>query len=74
MTTELQKNPLKYIGENISVALGLVLIWRSMWYGLDALDIYLFHGSHTFTVVFGIILGILVLYLPHRNLKALERL
>ena len=65
---------LRYLGENLSIALGLVLIWRSLWYGLDAIDLWLFGGSHIVTVVFGIILGVLILYIPHRNLKALERL
>ncbi len=69
-----KKYTLKYLGENLSIALGLVLIWRSLWYGLDALDIWLFGGSHAFTVVFGVIIGLIVLYVPHRNLKALERL
>ncbi len=67
-------HPLKYLAENLGVALGLVLIWRSMWYALDAIDLYLFDGSRVVTIVCGIILGVLVLYLPHRNLKALERL
>ena len=74
MATEFEKHPLKYLGENMGVALGLVLIWRGIWYGLDAIDLWLFAGTHIFTAVFGVILGVLILYLPHRNLKALERL
>jgi len=58
----------------MGVALGLVLIWRGIWYGLDALDVWLFDGVHWISVIIGVILGVLILYLPHRNLKALERL
>ena len=41
MATEFEKHPLKYLGENMGVA-GLVLIWRGIWYGLDAIDLWLF--------------------------------
>ncbi|MEK7133445.1 MAG: hypothetical protein AAB804_00035 [Patescibacteria group bacterium] len=74
MSDDLQKHPIKYLRENMAVALGLVLIWRSIWYALDALDIYFFGGAHMVSVVIGLAAGLLVLYLPHRNLKALERL
>jgi len=58
----------------MGIAIGLVLIWRGLWYGLDAIDIYIFGGTHWVSAILGIVLGILVLYLPHHNLKALERL
>ena len=77
MTRELQefeKHPIKYLSDNMGVALGLVLIWRGIWYGLDALDITLFGGTHWISAIIGVILGILIIYLPHKNLKALERL
>jgi hypothetical protein len=74
MKSEMETRPLHYLLENLGVALGLVLIWRSMWYGLDALDMWLFEGSHTITVALGLFIGLLILYIPHRNLKALERL
>jgi len=65
---------LKYFAKNISVAIGIVLIWRGIWIILDELDYVLFGGSHMVTAVAGVIAGILVLYLPDRNLKSLERL
>ena len=74
MKEEFEKHPLKYLGDNLGVALGLVLIWRGIWYGLDAMDHLVFGGVHWITAVFGVVLGLLILYLPHRNLKALERL
>ena len=74
MATEFEKHPLKYLGENMGVALGLVLIWRAIWYALDGIDKWLFDGTHWISVLIGLILGIIILYVPHRNLKALERL
>ena len=71
---EFEKHPLKYLGSNMGVALGLVLIWRGIWYGLDAFDMWFLGGTHWITALFGVIVGIAILYLPHRNLKALERL
>ena len=74
MATEFEKHPIKYLGENLGVAVGLIMIWRGIWYGLDAFDNYFLGGAHIFSALFGVLLGILILYLPHRNLKALERL
>ena len=71
---EFERHPLKYLGDNLGIAIGLVLVWRGLWYIMDAADIYLFGGTHWVSALGGIILGVLVLYLPHHNLKALERL
>ncbi len=74
MKSELQEHPLRYLGENLSIAIGLVLIWRGLWYVLDAVDMTIFGGNHILSAVGGIILGISILYLPDHDLKALERL
>lgn len=65
---------LKYFTKGISVAIGIILIWRGVWIMLDLVDVLIFGGSHIVTAIGGIILGILMLYLPEKNLKALERL
>ena len=65
---------LSYLMKNISVVVGLVLIWRGVWYVLDYLDIAIFGGSHTFTAVGGIILGLVVLYAPDGDLKEISKL
>lgn len=72
----MKRTPLSfsYVVKNLSVVVGLVLIWRGVWYVLDYLDITLFGGSHTFTAVGGIILGLLVLYLPDGDLKEITKL
>ncbi|MBI4023006.1 hypothetical protein HY375_02490 [Candidatus Berkelbacteria bacterium] len=58
----------------LTIAAGLVLIWRGMWYGLDWIDGYLFGGSHALTAIGGIILGVLLLAIPDGDLKELEKL
>ena len=69
-----RKNLVSYFSKNLSIVLGLVLVWRGIWYVLDGLDIYVFGGSHTFTAVGGIIAGLVILYLPDEDLKELEKL
>ncbi|HEY4474430.1 MAG TPA: hypothetical protein VJC06_00710 [Candidatus Paceibacterota bacterium] len=64
----------KYFTKGISVAIGIILIWRGVWIILDIVDGLIFGGNHVVTAVGGIIVGILMLYLPDKNLKALERL
>jgi hypothetical protein len=65
---------LNYFTKNVAIAIGIILIWRGVWVMLDLLDHVLFGGNHVATAVGGIIVGILILYLPDHNLKALERL
>lgn len=63
-----------YFAKNISIVIGLVMIWRGIWYVLDAVDALLFHGQHLITAVVGIIVGLLILYLPDKDLKEIEKL
>lgn len=65
---------LKYLAKNISIVIGLVLIWRGIWYVLDGLDKWLFGGSHTWTALGGIIVGLIILYLPDKDLKEIEKI
>lgn len=65
---------LKYLFTNISVVFGVVLVWRGIWYVLDQLDKWLFGGSHFWTALVGIIIGLLVLYFPDRDLKEIGKL
>lgn len=68
------KITLQYLAKNISIVIALVLIWRGIWYVLDGLDKWLFDGSHTWTALVGIIVGFIILYLPDKNLKEIEKL
>ncbi len=65
---------LSYLARNLSIVIGLVLIWRGIWFVLDQLDIFLFNGSHVWTALGGVILGLIILYLPDHDLKEIERL
>ena len=65
---------LAYFVRNFSIVIGLVLIWRGIWYVLDELDILLSNKGHTWTALGGIVVGLLILYLPDKDLKEIEKL
>ena len=68
------KKLVRYLFKNLIVVLGLVLMWRGVWYVLDAFDKWLFGGSHFWTGLLGIFLGLLVLYLPDKKLDEIKKL
>lgn len=59
---------------SLSIVIGLVLIWRGIWILLDQIDMILFGGNHTITAIIGIVMGFLILYLPDKDLKEIEKL
>lgn len=63
-----------YFAKNIATVVGIVLIWRGIWYVLDAIDATFFGNEHFWTGLGGIVVGLLILYLPDRDLKELEKL
>jgi len=65
---------LAYFTQNLTVVIGLVLVWRGVWYVLDEIDILFFGGNHALTAVVGIIIGLIVLYLPDHDLKEIQKL
>ncbi len=67
-------NVLSYFAKNFSVVLGIVLIWRGIWYVLDEIDFVFFDDEHFLTAILGIIVGLLILYLPDKDLKELGKL
>lgn len=69
-----KRNLAKYFGKSLSTVVGLVLIWRGIWYILDGFDVLVFDGNHIFTAVGGVIVGLLILYLPDKDLKEIEKL
>ncbi|MEK7537197.1 MAG: hypothetical protein AAB584_02020 [Patescibacteria group bacterium] len=68
-----KKNLARYFAKNFTIVLSLVLIWRGIWYSLDFIDTGFF-GTHLYTALGGIILGIILLYLPDKDLKEIEKL
>jgi uncharacterized membrane protein len=65
---------IRYFTKNIFVVIGLVLIWRGIWYVMDAFDTLLFSGEHIYTAIGGIIIGLAILYIPDKDLKEIEKL
>jgi membrane associated rhomboid family serine protease len=53
---------------------GAVLVWRGIWVFLDIIDAQIFGGSHVWTAVGGVIVGLIMLYVLDDDLKEFERL
>ncbi|MEK7551973.1 MAG: hypothetical protein AAB534_01005 [Patescibacteria group bacterium] len=68
------KVTIRSLAKDISIVIGLVLIWRGIWYVLDEFDILIFNSSHIWTAVGGIFIGLIILYLPDGDLKEIEKL
>ncbi len=64
----------QYLAKNLGIITGIVLVWRGIWYILDEVDVLFFGGSHLYTAIGGIILGFVILYLPDKDLKEIEKL
>lgn len=64
----------QYLARNLATVIGLVLVWRGIWHLLDGVDNFFFAGSHFWTAIPGVIIGLLILYLPDRDLKEIEKL
>ncbi len=63
-----------YFVHHLSLAIGLVLVWRGVWYVLDEIDKIFFGGYSGWTGLLGILLGVIILYFPDRDLKELDKL
>lgn len=68
------KLTLAYLAKNITVAIGLVLIWRGIWYILDGFDKLFFNGGHFWSALLGVLIGLAILYIPDHDLKEIEKL
>jgi hypothetical protein len=69
-----EKLTLAYLTKNLAIVIGLVLIWRGIWHVLDGIDLYLLDGNKMITAFGGIIVGLLILYLPDKDLKEIQKL
>ncbi len=63
-----------YFIRNLSIVLGIMLIWRGMWYLLDIIEAALGIDKTIFAGVIGIIAGVILLYAPDNDLKELQKL
>ncbi len=68
------KLTLSYLTKNLSIVIGLVLVWRGIWHVLDGVDIYLLDGNKMITAIGGVVIGLLILYLPDKDLKEIQKL
>ena len=68
-----KRNIFRYFAKNVVMVVSIVLIWRGFWYILDFID-FNFIGSHIYTSIGGIILGFILLYIPDKDLKEIEKL
>lgn len=73
MRTKIDRS-IKYFTKNIFVVVGLVFMWRGVWYILDYIDLQLFGGNHVISALGGIFIGLFILYLPDRDLKEISQL
>lgn len=64
----------KNLIDSFLIGVGIILIWRGIWHILDMVDIRLMGGEQIYTAVGGIILGLLILYVPDKDLKELGKL
>jgi hypothetical protein len=64
----------KKFAQTMMTVIGIVLVWRGIWYILDKVDVLFFGGSHLWTAIAGVIIGLLLLYIPDGNLKEIEKL
>lgn len=70
---EAQRN-IRHLTSSFSTVLGVVLVWRALWYTFDYIDIEIFGGYSPITVMGSFITGVLLLYLPDKNLEELRKL
>lgn len=59
----------KYLTTHLAVIIAWVLIWRGLWYGLDALDEHLFGGIHLWTALSGALIGLIIIHFTERSAK-----
>ncbi len=69
-----QVSIIKYFAKNLNTVIGIVLIWRGVWYLLDIVDEKFFSGGHVGTALFGVLLGVFLIYFHDRDLKELEKM
>jgi len=60
--------------KSLSVVIGVVMIWRGIWHVLDRIDVAVFRGEGLYTALGGILVGLVILYLPDGDVKELDKL
>ncbi len=69
---------IKYFIKTLLIVIGLVMVWRGVWHVLDAFEASIFGVNvieyNYLTGTIGIIIGVILLYFPDRDLKEIEKL
>lgn len=65
---------LGYFLDSMRTIIAIVLVWRGVWYMLDAIDRWLFDGNHFLSAVAGVIIGVALMYIPKHDLKEINNL
>jgi len=55
------------IFHNLETVLGVILVWRGIWYLLDHIDKWAFGGSHFWTALLGVAIGLAILFIPEHD-------
>ncbi len=63
-----------YFIRNINIVIGLVLVWRGVWHGLDVLEAMIGIDHTLLAALIGLVVGIILLYAPDHDLKELQKL
>lgn len=63
-----------YFIRNINVVIGLVLVWRGIWHGLDIIEKMIGVDHTLLAAAAGLVLGLILLYAPDHDLKELQKL
>ncbi len=69
-----ERRGIRYFVRTFSIIVGLVLVWRGIWHVLDVIEKTFFGGELLWTGVAGIVIGVLLLYIPDHDLKEIEKL
>lgn len=64
----------KALFRSLTTIVGILLIWRGVWYVLDIADAHFFQGSHLWTALAGIVIGLVIIYIPDKDFKEIEKL
>lgn len=70
----ISKRLIHKFSKSIVGVVAVVLVWRGIWIFLDIVDKYVFGGSHMWTAILGVIVGLILLYIMDDDLKEFERL
>jgi hypothetical protein len=69
MAKQSRHGTLGHVVRGLLKVAAVVLIWRGIWHGMDALDVLVFGGSHAWTALGGAVIGFLILYLPDHDIR-----